>query len=191
MEPKGNNENRNPKSLGRIGYNTAFKGNIQLKNNISVKNKKLIARTPLKSKMNIISENPQQKDTKDDKVLKYPLLKSISSSNINNNSFKNDLNNNIIEEHDTYNGNAFKDQAEDFMHMNQDEIILNNDEENDGNFELVRPKLNVEILNEFNPFGNIGNNNYVFAAHIDESGKKEYDDYFNSPDEKDLDDSFN
>ena len=36
-----NNENQNPKSLGRIGYHTVFKENIQSKNNISVKNKKI------------------------------------------------------------------------------------------------------------------------------------------------------
>ena len=187
MDPIGNNENRNPKSLGRIGFNTELKGNIQFKNNISVKNKKLIPRTPLKSKMNLINKNPQQENTKEDKALKYPLLKSISSSNINN-DFNND---NINEEDDNYNKNAFKDEAEDYMHMNQDTIILNNNEENDGNFELVRPKLNDGILNEFNPFGNNGNNNYVLGAHFDEEGKKEYDDYFNSPDENDLNDYFN
>ena len=35
-----NNENKNPKSMGRIGYNTAFKNNIQFKNNIFSKNQK-------------------------------------------------------------------------------------------------------------------------------------------------------
>ena len=188
-----NNENQNPKSLGRIGYHTVFKENIQSKNNISVRNKKDLPRTPLKSKMNLLNTNPQPLDTKDSKCLKYPLLKSISSSNINNNNkFQNPLNNNNSiseEENDTYNENALEDEPEDFMHMNQNEICLNNDDENENDFILERPKLKVEILNEFNPFSNYGNNNYALGAHFDEDGKKQFDDYFNSPDEKDLDDS--
>ena len=186
------NENQNPKSLGRVGFNTSFKENIQFKNNISVKNKKIIPRTPLKSKMNILNVNPQPLDAKENKCLKYPLLKSISSSNINNNNkFQNSLkinnnnsNNNINEEDDKYNENALDDEPEDFMHMNQNEIELNNDDENENNVIAERKKLKVGILNEFNPFENYeNNNNYVLGANFDENGKKQYDDYFNSPDE--------
>ena len=75
------------------------------------------------------------------------------------------------------------------MHMNQNEIELNNDDENENDFILEKPKLKVEILNEFNPFKNYENNNYVLGAHFDDEGKKQYDDYFNSPDEQNLDDS--
>ena len=98
-----NNENKNPKSLGRLGFNTAFKNNFQLKNNIFSKNQKLEPRTPLKSKINLMNNNNSQIpiDNKDNKCLKYPLLKSISSSNININHNKiNNTNNNIYEEDD-------------------------------------------------------------------------------------------
>jgi hypothetical protein len=42
--------------------------------------------------------------------------------------------------------------------------------------------MNVTIMEEYNPFRNYENNNYVLGAHFDEEGKKKYDDYFNSPD---------
>ena len=193
MENIRNNENKIPNSLRKIGYNTSFKEIIQFKNNISIsiKNKKILPRTPLKSKMNILCTNPQPLNTKNNKYINYPLLKSISSSNYYNvNKLLNNLNNNNInEENDIYNENALEDEPEDFMHMNQNEICLNNDDENENDFILERPKLKVEILNEFNPFSNYGNNNYALGAHFDEDGKKQFDDYFNSPDEKDLDDS--
>ncbi len=194
MENFENNENQNPKSLGRLGYNTAFKNNFHFKNNIFSKNQKMAPRTPLKSKINIMNNtNPQPLDYKDNnKYIKYPLLKSISSSNIGKNKYQNGLinNNNILNnndnEDDTYNENALEDEPDDFMHMNENEIYINNDGEN-NNISLNKPKMNVCIMNDLNPFGVYGNDNYVFGAHFDENGKKEYDDYFNSPDENEND----
>ena len=182
-----NNENKNPKSMGRIGYNTAFKNNIQFKNNIFSKNQKNTHRTPLKSTINIINNtNHQPLDYKDNnKCIKYPLLKSISSSNIGKNNYHHNIINNGNDDNDTYNENALDDEPEDFMHMNENEIWLNNEGENNI-ISIKKPKINVVIMNDLNPFGIYGNNNYVLGAHFDENGKKEYDDYFNSPDENDL-----
>ena len=190
MDNLGNNENQNPKSHQRIGYNTAFKNNIQFKNNISIKNKKMAPRTPLKSKINIMNTNPQPSDIKDDKCLKYPLLKSTSFSNMNNNNkFQNTFNNNNICIEEKYNENAFEDEIDDFMHMNENKIYINNEEENGKLSPLTKPRFNGEILNDINPFK--GNNNFILSCHYDDNGKKEYDDYFNSPDENDLIDSDN
>ena len=186
MENIRNSENQNIKSLGKIGYNTAFKENIQFKNNNSIKNKKILPRTPLKSKINILKKNPQPLVIKNNKCLNYPILKSISSYNINNNNIFQNRINYMYEENEVYNENALEDEPEDFMHMNQNEIYLNNEEENQYEFNLKKPTLKVEILNEFNPFVNYGNNYYVIGAHFDDDGKKEYDDYFNSPNENDL-----
>ena len=85
MEPLSHDENNNPKSLGHIGYNTAFKNKIQFKNNFFSKK---LARTPLKSKLNLMNSS-QEDNSKNVKALKYPLLKSISSTNINNHNKKN------------------------------------------------------------------------------------------------------
>ena len=187
-----NNENKNPKSLGKLGFNTAFKNNFQLKNNIFSKNQKLEPRTPLKSKINLMNNNNSQIpiDNKDNKCLKYPLLKSISSSNININHNKiNNTNNNIYEEDDDekYNENALEDEPEDFMHMNENEIYINNNEEN-YEAPLNLPKANLKLENIFE---NILDSNYTLGAHFDDEGKKKYDDYFNSPDEVDGIDSDN
>ena len=194
MDNLENIENKNPKSLGRIGYSTAFKNNIQLKNNISSKNRQLNPRTPLKSTINIMNNsNLQPLNKRDNKCLKYPLLKSISSSNINirnQNSFNNNIINNENNHNEAYNKKALEDEPEDFIHMNENEIHLNNEEEN-YNFCLKNPKMNVVIMDDIIPFSNYENNNYVLAAHFDDNGKKEYDDYFNSPDENDLNESDN
>ena len=189
MEKKiKNDENKNPKSVGKIGYNTAFKNNVQFKNKIFTKNPKLPSRTPLKSKMNIIEANSQHlynKEEKNNKLLNYPLLKSISSHNIENKNFQSSFNNNLNND-ETYNENALKDEANDFMHINENEIKIINDEEEINSASLQKPKLNVQIMSEINPFRN-NENNYCFAAHFDDEGKKVYDDYSNSPDENDLD----
>lgn len=193
MDNIENKENKMPKSLGRIGYNTAFKDNIQLKKNIQSKNQMLASRTPLKSNMNIMNMNQQPIDNKENKCLKYPLLKSVSSSNINTNNYnKNDINNNNIDEEDEkYNENALEDEPEDFIHMNENKVYINNDndyEEEINNFLLKRKELQVGFLNDINPFAISENNNkYVLGAHFDEKEKKEYDDYFKSPDEDVLD----
>ena len=200
MDSIGNKENNNPKSLGRIGYNTTLKGNIPIKKNVFSKNQKLVSRTPLKSNLNIMNINQKPFDIKDKKPLQYPLLKSVSSSNINIKNNKNFINNNIEEGNDDdndydekYNENALEDEPEDFMHMNEDKIILINDNEYDdemlNDYLFKKKELNVEILNEINPFANYKNNYYALGAHFDEKGKKEYDDYFKSPDpdEDDLD----
>ena len=122
MENIRNSENQNIKSLGKIGYITAFKENIQFKNNNSIKNKKNLPRTPLKSKMNLLNKNIQPLGIKNKKSLNYTILKSISSNNINNNNiFQNNINY-IYEENEVYNENALEDEPEDFMHMNQNEI---------------------------------------------------------------------
>ena len=125
MEPVSNDENNYPKSLGRLGYNTTYKTNLQFnKNNLSKK----LARTPLKSKLNLMNSSQNEK------VLKYPLLKSISSSNINfknKEQISNIINNNDIynnyDEEDEYNKDALPDEIEDFMHINENDIIIKND----------------------------------------------------------------
>ena len=188
MEHLRNNENQNPKSHRRIGYKTSFKNNIQFKNKPSSQNQKLAPRTPLKSKINLMQPNQQPSDAKDYKCLQYPLLKSTSYSNINNNkSYNNNFNllNKDIEE--KYNENAFEDEVEDFMHMNENEIFIHNEEEDENLLSLKKQKLNVEIMNNINPLPNNGNN-YILAAHFDDNGKKEYDDYFDCPDKNDLND---
>ena len=185
MEQFGNNENKNPKSLGKIGYNTAYKNNIQFQNKFY--SKKTPSRTPLKSKMNLIETNSKpfnDKDGKANKYLNYPLLKSTSSYNFTHNKFHTSSNNNL-DYNETYNENALKDEANDFMHINENEINIINDEGEIESFSLEQPKLNVQIMGEINPFKN-NENNFCLAAHFDDDGKKEYDDYFNSPDENDL-----
>ena len=186
MEHKENIENKNPKSLGRLGLNTAFKNNFQLKNNIFSKNQKIEPRTPLKSTINLMNNNSQiPMDNKNNKCLKYPLLKSISSSNINinHNKIKNNTNNIYLNDDDEkYNENALEDEPEDFMHMNENEIYINNNEEN-YEAPLNLPKANFKLENIFE---NILDSNYTLAAHFDDEGKKKYDDYFNSPEEDDM-----
>ena len=220
MEPISHDENNNPKSLGRIGYNTAFKNKIQFKNNF---HSKKLARTPLKSKLNLMNSSQEQNsiNSQKEKVLKYPLLKSISSSNINFRNKKNisyDLNNNEIydydeEDEDEYNKDALPDEISDFMHIKENEINVVNDIEDidDNNMKEITgyKKQDIKILDDvINPFGE--NNNYVLAAHFEESdeddnnnnyngnngnqnnainnfsNKKKFDDYFNEPDEIDM-----
>ena len=186
MEPISHDENNNPKSLGRIGYNTAFKNKIQFKNNF---HSKKLARTPLKSKLNLMNSSQEQNsiNSQNEKVLKYPLLKSISSSNINFRNKKNisyDLNNNEIydydeEDEDEYNKDALPDEISDFMHIKENEINVVNDIEDidDNNMKEITgyKKQDIKILDDvINPFGE--NNNYVLAAHFEESD----DDYNNN-----------
>ena len=179
MEPISHDENNNPKSLGRIGYNTAFKNKIQFKNNF---HSKKLARTPLKSKLNLMNSSQEQNsiNSQNEKALKYPLLKSISSSNINFRNKKNisyDLNNNEIydydeEDEDEYNKDALPDEISDFMHIKENEINVVNDIEDidDNNMKEITgyKKQDIKILDDvINPFGE--NNNYVLAAHFEES----------------------
>ena len=211
MEPISHDENNNPKSLGRIGYNTAFKNKIQFKNNFHTKK---LARTPLKSKLNLMNSSQGQNsiNSHNEKVLKYPLLKSISSSNINFHNKKNisyDLNNNEIydyeeEDEDEYNKDSLPDEITDFMHVKENEVNIVNDVEDMDNNEIKEitgyKKQGIKIMDGvINPF--CENNNYVLAAHfesdddednnrngngIGNNNKKKFDDYFNEPDEIDM-----
>ena len=177
MEPISHDENSNPKSLGRIGYNTAFKNKIQFKNNFHTKK---LARTPLKSKLNLMNSSQGQNsiNSHNEKVLKYPLLKSISSSNINFHNKKNisyDLNNNEIydydeEDEDEYNKDALPDEISDFMHVKENEVNIVNDVEDMDNNEIKEitgyKKQGIKIMDDvINPF--CENNNYVLAAHFE------------------------
>ena len=211
MEPISHDENNNPKSLGRIGYNTAFKNKIQFKNNFHTKK---LARTPLKSKLNLMNSSQGQNsiNSHNEKVLKYPLLKSISSSNINFHNKKNisyDLNNNEIYDYDEedeyeYNKDSLPDEISDFMHVKENEVNIVNDVEDMDNNEIKEitgyKKQGIKIMDDvINPF--CENNNYVLAAHfesdddednnrngngIGNNNKKKFDDYFNEPDEIDM-----
>ena len=213
MEPISHDENSNPKSLGRIGYNTAFKNKIQFKNNFHTKK---LARTPLKSKLNLMNSSQGQNsiNSQNEKVLKYPLLKSISSSNINFHNKKNisyDLNNNEIYDYDEedeyeYNKDALPDEITDFMHVKENEVNIVNDVEDMDNNEIKEitgyKKQGIKIMDDvINPFCENNNNNYVLAAHfesdddednnrngngIGNNNKKKFDDYFNEPDEIDM-----
>ena len=214
MEPISHDENSNPKSLGRIGYNTAFKNNIQFKNNFYSKK---LARTPLKSKLNLMNSS-QEENSKNVKQLKYPLLKSVSSSNINFHKKKNvnisyELNNNEVydydeEDEDEYNKDALPDEIEDFLHINENKINIQNDINDIDNNKMKEitgyKKSNMKILdNVISPFGANGDK-YELAAHFDESdednnngngnefnSKNKFDQYFKEPDEVDMIDSDN
>jgi len=195
MEPISNNdENNYPKSLGHLPYNTAYKSNFQFnKNNLSKK----IDRTPLKSKLNLMNS------AQNEQALKYPLLKSISSSNINKKNKKDinskiNINNNDIynyEEEDEYNKNALPDEIEDFMHINENEIDIKNDiDDIDMNKVTEYKKNDIKIINDaISPFH--GNDNYVLAAHFDESddddnninNKKKFEEYFDEANNDDID----
>ena len=208
MEPISHDENNNPKSLGRIGYNTTFKNKIQFKNNF---HSKKMARTPLKSKLNLMNTSQEQEsiNQKNGKILKYPLLKSSSNINIHNKkNISYDIKNNEIydydeEDEDEYNKDALPDEINDFMHVNEKEINLTNDIDN--NFQDITDykKLDIKILdNAIYPYNE--NNNYVLAAHFDDSEdykneanninkeindfstKKKFDDYFEEPDDEDI-----
>ena len=208
MEPISHDENNNPKSLGRIGYNTTFKNKIQFKNNF---HSKKMARTPLKSKLNLMNASQDQEsiNQKNGKMLKYPLLKSSSNINIHNKkNISYDIKNNEIydydeEDEDEYNKDALPDEINDFMHVNEKEINLTNDIDN--NFQDITDykKLDIKILdNAIYPYNE--NNNYVLAAHFDDSEdykneanninkeindfstKKKFDDYFEEPDDEDI-----
>ena len=208
MEPISHDENNNPKSLGRIGYNTTFKNKIQFKNNF---HSKKMARTPLKSKLNLMNTSQDQEsiNQKNGKMLKYPLLKSSSNINIHNKkNISYDIKNNEIydydeEDEDEYNKDALPDEINDFMHVNEKEINLTNDIDN--NFQDITDykKLDIKILdNAIYPYNE--NNNYVLAAHFDDSEdykneanninkeindfstKKKFDDYFEEPDDEGI-----
>ena len=208
MEPISHDENNNPKSLGRIGYNTTFKNKIQFKNNF---HSKKMARTPLKSKLNLMNTSQDQEsiNQKNGKMLKYPLLKSSSNINIHNKkNISYDIKNNEIydydeEDEDEYNKDALPDEINDFMHVNEKGINLTNDIDN--NFQDITDykKLDIKILdNAIYPYNE--NNNYVLAAHFDDSEdykneanninkeindfstKKKFDDYFEEPDDEDI-----
>ncbi len=171
MERFENNENIGPKSLSRLGFNTAFKNNFQFINSISIKNQKIEPRTPL-----------IQLDNKNKKYLKYPLLKSISSSNINFNHNKksNKINDKYNYEDDKYNENALEDEPQDFMHMNENKIYINNNIEN---YEVQMNHFKVNIKFE-NILENNLDNNYTLDTPFDDGRKKKkYDDYFISPNE--------
>ena len=154
MEPVSNDENNYPKSLGRLGYNTAYKNTIQFnKNNLSKK----LARTPLKSKLNLMNSSQEQNSIKNqnEKMLKYPLLKSISSSNINFKNKKNisyAINNDDTynyDEEDEYNKDALPDEIEDFMHIHENEIIMKNDiDDIDMNKATEYKKNDMKILDK-------------------------------------------
>ena len=161
MEYITNNENRYPKSLGRIGFNSFLKNNIQFKNEID-------KRTPLKSKINLVDINHQPLNSKNENSLKFPLLKSIYNKTKFHNFFSNEK----------YNENALIDSQEDFMHINENEIYINNNV-NNYYFDLNKPIINEPILNHINPFLPNKNKNYVLGGHFDDEGKKEYDYYFN------------
>ena len=208
MEPISHDENNNPKSLGRIGYNTTFKNKIQFKNNF---HSKKMARTPLKSKLNLMNTSQDQEsiNQKNGKMLKYPLLKSSSNINIHNKkNISYDIKSNEIydydeEDEDEYNKDALPDEINDFMHVNEKEINLTNDIDN--NFQDITDykKLDIKILdNAIYPYNE--NNNYVLAAHFDDSEdykndanninkeindfstKKKFDEYFEEPDDEDI-----
>ena len=104
-----------------------------------------------------------------EQALKYPLLKSISSSNINlknkkdiNNTININNNNDIYnyEEEDEYNKNALPDEIEDFMHINENEIDIKNDiDDIDMNKVTEYKKNDIKIINDvISPFH--GNDNY-------------------------------
>ena len=208
MEPISHDENNNPKSLGRIGYNTTFKNKIQFKNNF---HSKKMARTPLKSKLNLMNASQDQEsiNQKNGKMLKYPLLKSSSNINIHNKkNISYDIKNNEIydydeEDEDEYNKDALPDEINDFMHVNEKEINLTNDIDNNFKDITDYKKLDIKILdNAIYPYNE--NNNYVLAAHFDDSEdykneanninkeindfstKKKFDDYFEEPDDEDI-----
>jgi len=211
MEPISHDENNNPKSLGRIGYNTTFKNKIQFKNNF---HSKKMARTPLKSKLNLMNTSQDQEsiNQKNGKILKYPLLKSSSNINIHNKkNISYDIKNNEIydydeEDEDEYNKDALPDEINDFMHVNEKEINLTNDIDNNFKDITDYKKLDIKILdNAIYPYNE--NNNYVLAAHFDDSEdykndanninkeindfstKKKFDEYFEEPDDEDIFDS--
>ena len=208
MEPISQNENSNPKSLGRLGYNTALKNKIQFKNNF---HSKKMARTPLKSKLNLMNTSQDQEsiNQKNGKMLKYPLLKSSSNINIHNKkNISYDIKNNEIydydeEDEDEYNKDALPDEINDFMHVNEKEINLTNDIDNNFKDITDYKKLDIKILdNAIYPYNE--NNNYVLAAHFDDSedykneanninkeindfsSKKKFDEYFEEPDDEDI-----
>ena len=208
MEPISHDENNNPKSLGRIRYNTTFKNKIQFKNNF---HSKKMARTPLKSKLNLMNTSQDQEsiNQKNGKMLKYPLLKSSSNINIHNKkNISYDIKNNEIydydeEDEDEYNKDALPDEINDFMHVNEKEINLTNDIDNNFQYITDYKKLDIKILdNAIYPYNE--NNNYVLAAHFDDSEdykneanninkeindfstKKKFDDYFEEPDDEDI-----
>ena len=169
MEHFENTENINPKSLCRLGFNTALKNNFQLENNI------FESKRPLKSAMNLINNNNTiALEYKDNKCLKYPLLKSISFSNI---KFKNNnmINDKYNYEDEKYNENALEDEPKDFMHMNENKIYINNYIEN-YEARLNHPKVSNYFENNFK---NNLYNNYSLLAQFDDGRKKKYDDYFN------------
>ena len=112
----------------------------------------------------------------------------------NNNNEINDY-----DEDDEYNKDALPDELDDFMHINENEIIIKNEFENERNEITGYKKPNVKIFeNVVSPFGD--NDNYVLAAHFDDSdgdnnneinNKKKFDEYFDDTDDIDMDDSVN
>ncbi len=179
MEHFENNENINPKSLCRLEFNSAFKSNFHLNNNIFESKK------PLKSTMNLVNNNNiLQLDYKDGECLKYPLLKSISFSNIKLKNNNNTINGKYNYEDQKYNENALEDEPKDFMHINENKIYINNYIEN-YEAHLNHPK----VYNNFeNNFKNNLDNNYSLLTQFDDCRKKNYDDYFNTSHKKIKDD---
>ena len=71
--------------------------------------------------MNIMNMNQQLIDSKDKKFLQYPLLKSVSWSNINNYLFPfNNNKTNISEENNTW--KCFGGWTEEFMNIKENKI---------------------------------------------------------------------
>ena len=167
-------ENIIPKSFGHILYNTKFKNKIKYNEIYFNKNLPL---TPLKSNINIMNS------TKDENVLKYPLLKSISSFNINSKNKKNIYD---YDEEDEYNKNALPDEIEDFMHIHENEIIIKNAFDNINIFSKYK-KLNINLpKNNNNSFSRNKNyiekidlNNNIKANNISKKQYNEFNEYFN------------
>ena len=124
-------EKKYPKSLGRIVY----------KNNLS----KILVRTPLKSKLNLMNSIQNKK------MMKCPLLKSIDK-----------------DKDDIYNKNALPDELEDFMHINENEINIINIFDKD----TVKLKDKINYINISKNIINININpfplreDYLLSAHM-------------------------
>ena len=87
------------------------------------------------------------------------------------------------------------DEIEDFMHINENEIDIKNDiDDIDMNKVTEYKKNDIKIINDvISPFH--GNDNYVLAAHFDESddddnninNKKKFEEYFDEANNNDID----
>lgn len=125
-------EKKYPKSLGRIVY----------KNNLS----KILVRTPLKSKLNLMNSIQNKK------MMKCPLLKPLDK-----------------DKDDIYNKNALPDEIEDFMHINENEINIINIFDKD----TVKLKDKINYINISKNIFNININpfplreDYLLSEHLE------------------------